>query len=90
MRCAVRKKRLLPSLLTARLLFPAITHLPAIFPSLLPCAAGPSGRDSGRPAKRKKLYGEHKSYTDVSVGIKSGKYHQVRGGRLWVIGRYLF
>ena len=49
-------------------------------PVPLMCAeAAVSGRGSGRPVKRKKLYAEHKSPAEIAAGIKDGRYHQVGG-----------
>lgn len=36
---------------------------------------GPAG---GRPGKRKRLYDDHKTQTEITAGIKSGTFHQVQ------------
>lgn len=44
--------------------------------------AGPStsGSGSGRGAKRRRLYADHKPYSELMAGIKEGRFHQVRAG----------
>ena len=32
---------------------------------------------NGKPAKRKRIYEDHRPLSDVTAGIKSGRYHQV-------------
>ena len=32
----------------------------------------------GRPGKRKRLYDDHKTQTEITAGIKSGDFHQVQ------------
>eukprot|EP00891_Asterochloris_glomerata_P009424 jgi/Astpho2/9424/Aster-01685 len=39
-------------------------------------AAGVFFNPSGRPGKRKRLYDDHKTQTEITAGIKSGTFHQ--------------
>lgn len=39
-------------------------------------AGGEAGSSGQRPAKRKKVYTDHKSYNELMAGMKDGRYHQ--------------
>lgn len=44
---------------------------------------GPGGEDGGggggRAAKKRRVYEEHKPMSEITAGIKEGRFHQVRG-----------
>ncbi len=51
------------------------------FLDLVLAGSSGGGGSSARPAKRKKVYSDHKTYSELMAGMKDGRYHQVKRRR---------